>query len=457
MRVDLKITNCQIVKPDQTLSAGLAINDGRIVMIARDGLLPEAEREIDARGDYVLPGFIDPHMHVDWPDWDLIEATEASTKAAAAGGYTTVINFLSCPGSLVEFFGDAKKVFEVHSYVDAAFHMAIFTEDQIGEIQKMGDLGVPSFKFFLPYRGSEVVLPLVGIDDGIVYMGFKEIARMGYPAKAMVHCENIEIVFKLKDRFMRAGDDADLTWDDVRPPVCEYEAIQRMVAFSEDTNCPFYIVHMSTKEGVRELKWARDRGIRVTGETCVQYLTLTARDVDRTLGKVNPPLRKDREHGQRLWEALDEGIVECIGSDHAPCARKHKTDFWTATVGMAGIQTLIPVLLTEGVHKKRITINKLAEICSYNVAKTFGLLPQKGLIEVGADADLVVLDMARKSTVQADKLYHISDFSPFEGRDLTGGVKHTILRGKLIIEDGQVVGKPGNAKFVPRALRDHKG
>jgi len=457
MKVDLKITNCQIVKPDRTLSAGLAVNDGQIVMIAPDALLPQAKREISADGEYVLPGFIDPHMHVDWPDWDLIEATRASTKAAAAGGYTTVIDMLSGPGSLVEFFGKAEEIFEAFSYVDAAFHMAIFTEDQITEIPKMGDLGVSSFKFFLPYRGSEVVSPLVGIDDGIVYLGFKEIAKLGYPAKAVVHCENIEIVFKLKDQLMRVGDNADVSWDDVRPPVCEYEAIKRMVTFSEDTNCPFYIVHMSTKEGVRELKRARDEGVQATGETCVQYLTLTARDVDRILGKVNPPLRKDKEHTERLWEALNEGIVECIGSDHAPCARRHKTEFWTATVGMAGIQTLIPVLLTEGVYKNRITINKLAEICSYNVAKTFGLLPQKGLIEVGADADLVVLDMTKKSTVRADELYHISDFSPFEGRDLTGGVKHTILRGNVIIEDGQVVGEPGVGKFVPRAPRAQGG
>ncbi|MBW2056040.1 MAG: amidohydrolase family protein [Deltaproteobacteria bacterium] len=456
MKVDLKITNCRIVKPDQTLSAGLAIKDGQIVMIAPDHLLPEAVREIDAGGDYVLPGFIDPHMHVDWPDWDLVEATEASTKAAAAGGYTTVIDFLSCPGSLAEFFTEAKTVFEAHSYVDAGFHMAIFTVDQIEEIPKMADLGVSSFKFFLPYRGSEVVLPLVGIDDGIVYLGFREIAKLGYPARALVHCENIEIVFKLKDLFMKAGSEARVTWDDVRPPVCEYEAIGRMVAFSEDTGCPFYIVHMSTKEGVRELKKAKERGIRATGETCVQYLTLTADDVDRTLGKVNPPLRKDRVHAERLWEALEEGIIECIGSDHAPCARKHKTDFWTATVGMAGIQTLIPVLLSEGVNKGRITINKVAEVCSYNVARNFGLLPRKGVIEVGADADLAVVDLTKKSTVRADRLYHISDFSPFEGWELTGSVRYTILRGRVILEDGEFTGKTGLSKFIPRPLKNRR-
>jgi dihydroorotase-like cyclic amidohydrolase len=203
--VDVTIKNGRIVKPDQTINAGIAIKDGKIVMIAEDSMLPEAKRQIDADGKYVLPGLIDPHMHVDWPDWEYVEATRSSTKAAAAGGYTTVINFLSGPQSLIEHFHTSRKIFEEHSYTDVAFHMGIFTDKHIDEIPKIAKLGVPSFKFFLPYRGSEVVEGLTGIDDGIVYMGFKQISKLGYPARALVHCENIEIVFKLKDKFMKAN------------------------------------------------------------------------------------------------------------------------------------------------------------------------------------------------------------------------------------------------------------
>lgn len=450
MAVDVTIKNGRIVKPDQTINAGIAIKDGKIVMIAEDSMLPEAKRQIDADGKYVLPGLIDPHMHVDWPDWEYVEATRSSTKAAAAGGYTTVINFLSGPQSLIEHFHTSRKIFEEHSYTDVAFHMGIFTDSHIDEIPKIAKLGVPSFKFFLPYRGSEVVEGLTGIDDGIVYMGFKQISKLGYPARALVHCENIEIVFKLKDKFMKANRHDDVQWDDVRPPVCEIDGIRRIVSFAENTRCPVYVVHTSTKEGVSDIKKAKERGVDIKGETCVQYLTLTAEDYDRALGKVNPPLRRDREHCEKLWEGLNNGSMDTIGSDHAPCAKKHKKNFWTATVGMPGIQTLLPVLLSEGVNKNRISINKVAEICSFNVANIFGLLPRKGNIEVGADADLVILDLEKKFIVHADELYHISDFSPFEGKELTGCPVLTIIRGNVVVENNEIVTEPGRSTFIPR-------
>lgn len=449
MAVDVIIKNAQIVRHDGTIRAGIGIQDGKIVMIARDEMLPAARKEIDAEGRYVLPGLIDPHMHVDWPDWEYVEATRASTRAAAAGGYSTVLNFLSGPGSLVESFEDRRRVFEGHSYTDFAFHMGVFTDLQIEEIRQIARLGVPSFKFFLPYRGSEVVEPLTGIDDGIVYMGLREIGRLGYPARALVHCENIEIVFKLKEKLIREKE-RDVQWDEVRPPVCEIDGIRRIISFSEDTRCPVYVVHTSTREGVEEIKKAKDGGVDIKGETCVQYLTLTATDFDRTLGKVNPPLRRDRGHCDKLWEGLNDGSLDTIGSDHAPCARKHKSEFWTATVGMAGIQTLLPVMLSEGVNKGKITINKIAEICSYNVAKTFGLLPVKGIIEVGADADCVIVDMSKRWVVRSNELYHISDFSPFEGWELTGRPVVTMVRGNTVFEDGRIVSEPGDAKFVPR-------
>jgi D-hydantoinase len=449
MEVDVTIKNGQIVKPDQTINAGIAIKDGKIVMIADESMLPEAKRVIDAEGRYVLPGLIDPHMHVDWPDWEYVEATRSSTKAAAAGGYTTVINFLSGPESLIKNFQTSRKIFEENSFTDFAFHMGIFTDTHVQEIPEIAEFGVPSFKFFLPYRGSEVVEPLTGIDDGIVYMGLAQISKLGYPARALIHCENVEIVFKLKDKIMKENRD-NVQWDDVRPPVCEIDGIRRVITFAEDTRCPVYVVHTSTKEGVAEIKSAKERGVDIKGETCVQYLVLTAEDYDWILGKVNPPLRRDREHCEKLWEGIGDGSMDTIGSDHAPCARKHKKDFWTATVGMAGIQTLLPVLLTEGVNKNRISINKVVEICSFNVAKTFGLLPRKGCVEVGADADLVILDLEKRFVVRADELYHISDFSPYEGKELTGRPILTMLRGNIVFEHSEIATEPGSAVYVPR-------
>jgi len=455
VKADLVIHNCTIVKHDRCIEGGVAIDRGRIAAIAGSGALPEGAlprgaREIDAGGRYVIPGCIDPHMHFDWPDWDFAEGAESATKAAAAGGYTTVIHHLSGPGSLVGIFEGHRPVVERSAYVDTAFHMAVFTEEQIGEIPQMAGLGVPSFKFFLPYRGSEVVPPLVGIDDGIVYRGLEEIAKLGTPGIALVHAENVEIFFRLKNRALKEGRGGGVGWEDVRPVVCELEAIRMVACFSEVTGCPVYIVHVSSKEGAAEIKQAADRGVRITGETCPQYLTLTAGEIDRTLGKVNPPIRREPEHAEKLWDALNRGGLKCIGSDHAACARKHKQEFWGAVVGVAGIQTVLPVLLSEGVNKGRISINKLVEITSYNTARTFGLYPRKGAIEVGASADLVVLDMEKRSVVRAKDLHHISDFSLFEGRELTGWPVTTVLRGEVIVEDGEAVGKAGTGRFVPR-------
>jgi len=473
MKVDCVIKNCIIVKHDRCIEGSIAIDKGKIVMIAGkiweknnpsdshllpgnpsyknpESDMPGGKREIDAGGNYVIPGLIDPHMHFDWPDWDFASGTESATKAAAAGGYTTVINHLSGPGDLKEIFESRKKIVEQKGYIDTAFHMAIFTEEQVEEIPDMAKLGVPSFKFFLPYRGSEVVPPLVGIDDGIVYTGFEKIAKIGYPGIALIHAENVEIFFRLKSRALKSGNDKNVNWADVRPVICELESIKRIACFSLATGCPVYIVHVSSMEGVQAIRDAQITGVNITGETCPQYLTLTADDIDRVLGKVNPPIRREKKHGEMLWKALNNKTLKCIGSDHAPCAKKHKKDFWEAVVGVAGIQTVLPVLLSEGVNKGRITINKLVETTSYNTSIIFGLWPERGEIEVGARADLVILDMEKKDVVRAKNLHHISDFSLYEGWELTGWPVLTMLNGNVVMEHGEVVGKPGTGKFVPR-------
>lgn len=480
MKVDCVVKNCVIVRHDRCIEGSIAIDKGKIVMMtgtrtynecsapgsslmkpeksdkshSDSGIseigMPEGKREIDAGGRFVIPGLIDPHMHFEWPDWDFVTGTESATKAAAAGGYTTVINHLSGSGSLRELFESRKKIVEQRGYIDTSFHMAVFTEEQIDEISVMAELGVTSFKFFLPYRGSEVVPPLMGIDDGIVYTGFEKIARVGYPGIALVHAENIEIFFKLKSRVLREGKGDRVNWADVRPTICELESIKRIACFSEATGCPVYIVHVSSQEGVEAIREAQVRGIRITGETCPQYLTLTADGVDRILGKVNPPIRREKVHSEMLWKALNTGTLRCIGSDHAPCARKHKQEFWGAVVGVGGIQTVLPVLLSEGVNRGRITINKLVEITSYNTSHIFGLWPEKGALEVGSWADLVILDMGKKEVVKAKNLHHLSDFSLYEGWELTGWPVLTMVRGNIVMEDGEVVGKQGTGKFVPR-------
>lgn len=448
MSIDLLIKNGRIVTPDRTFRAAVGVKAGKIVYVGEDEYAVESAKVIDAAGKYIMPGVIDPHVHIGWPFWDWEEDCVATTKAAAAGGVTTIIHYLNEQRDLFEEFYERKEQFERNAYVDCGFHEGIFDERQIKEIIPVSTKeGISSFKFYLPYRGPEAVPPLVGIDDGIIYLGFREIGKLGHPAVANIHAENIEVFFKLKEEFVNNG--IEPNWTDTRPNFVEVESIRRVAAFAKATDCALYIVHLTTKEAREEIIRARADGVKIIGETCPQYLALNVENADRVMSKVNPPIRH-KEDNDGLWKAIQEDIITCIGSDHASCARKDKEEFWSATVGMSGIQTLLPIILSEGVNKGRININKAAAITSYNVAKQFGLYPQKGTIEAGADADLILVDLDLEKTVSCRDLYHINDYSPYEGWKLKGWPVETYVRGRLVMKNNEIVGEKGYGKYIPR-------
>lgn len=444
--VDLVIKNGKLVTTESIISTGIAINGERIVAIAENESLPTANRTIDAEENYVLPGIIDPHVHIGWPDWPFDQDVKATTRAAAAGGVSTIIHYIFDPGNLVEAFNRTKEIFEKNAFIDSGFHAAIFTMEQIQQISELAKLGVTSFKFTIPYRGAEAVPPLTAIDDGIVFLAFEEIAKVGSPARAMIHAENVEIFFRLKEKFIEEGK-KNITWHDVRPNYSEEEAMRRCIYFAKVTNCPLYVVHMTIGEGVPLIHEARAAGIDVIAETCPQYLTLT-RDEDIIMRKVNPPLR-GKEDNAKLWEGIASGDIMSIGSDHASCAKKHKKEFWNAIVGMAGVETLLPIMLSEGVNKERISLQKLVEVCSVNPAKIFGLYPRKGTVQVGSDADLTIVDLEKEADIKIENLHYISDFTPYEGWKLKGWPVLTMVRGNVVMEQGKVIGEEGFGKFVP--------
>jgi len=447
---DTVVKNGKVVWPGGMAEAGIAIKNGKIIAIASDDSLPEAEETIDAKGNYILPGIIDAHCHVGWPDWPLPLAYKKDTEAAAFGGVTTVIDRVTLPpGSLVEQLFDAggrRDALENNAYVDVAVQACLFTPEQIEEVPELLKAGVAGFKFYIPYKGSEAVPPMVGIDDGIIYFGFKKIAEVGYPAFAQIHAENIEIFFSFKDQFLKKGETVD--WLDARPNLVEIEPLIRCGYFSKVTGCPVYVVHMSAKEAPAMVTKLRGDGANLIAETCPQYLALTHSNTDRVLGKVNPPLRTE-EDNEAMWKGIRQGIVTNLGSDHAPCALKHKEEFWSAVVGFAGIETMLPVMLSEGVNKGRISLEKLVEIACYNNAKQFGLLPRKGTIGIGSDADIAIVDLNKKVKVTASKLHHISDFTPYEGWEITGWPVLTMVRGKVVMREGEVVADPGYGEYIP--------
>lgn len=444
---DLILKNAQITTADNTVFGDIAVQDGKIVKIGQLGPEDNAKQVVDVGGKPVIPGVIDTHCHIGWPDWDWEEDTVATTKAAAAGGVTTVMLMDGSNQSMFDQLKQRCDEYTRNAYVDGTFHEVIYNTQHISEIVPMAtEGGITSFKFFIPYRGSEAVPPQVGIDDGIIYLGFEQIGRLGAPALALFHPENIEIFYRLKDRFL-AECKQDLVWNDTRPNISEIETIRRCVAFAKATGCALYVVHMTIKEAAEELIRARNEGVRIYGETCPQYLSLNCYEADPILSKVNPPIRT-KEDNEGLWKGLQEGIISTIGSDHAACATKHKQEFWSATVGFAGVQTLLPVMLTDGVSSGRLTLNQLVACTSTNAAKIFGLYPQKGTIEIGSDADLVVLDMEQETVCTAKDLYHISDFTPFEGKKFKGMPVQTYVRGQLVADHNRIIGQKGYGKVL---------
>jgi dihydropyrimidinase len=452
MKIDTLIKNGVIVTTEGIFAGGIGINGEKIVTICTNENIPNAERVIDAKGNFIIPGLVDPHVHFLLPPTDEWAKRFASeTQAAASGGVTTSIHCLleHEGGSIVECCKKLRSIFEASSYVDLALNAAIFNLDQIKEMRDALEYGVSSFKFLLCYKGRETLFNLPGIDDGIVYLGFEQIARLvkeGYKTFARVHAETIEIYFRLEDRYREQGK-VPTTHTEVRPPFLEVEGLQKSIIWAKATGCPLFIVHLSIKEGIDMICKARLEGVDIVAETCPHYLVLNTDNTDKILSKVNPPIRH-KEDNEALWQALRDGVIDFVATDHGAPVKAEKTDFWHA-LGLAGIETMLPIMLSEGVNKGRITLERLVEVCCYNPAKKYGLIPRKGTIGIGSDADLVIVDLNKKNKVNAENFYSRADFSCYEGWELQGWPVLTMVRGNIVIKDGKVVGEPGFGRFIP--------
>lgn len=458
MAVDIVIKNCKVVTTEGTFPAGVAISGERIVSIASDDSLPEATKTIDAGGNFVIPGLIDPHTHLLYPhtdDW--AGNLRSETQAAAAGGVTTVIHLLleMGAGSIIEATKKVVEAYEADGYVDLALNAAIFTIAQIKEMREALEHGHSSFKFLVPYKGREALGDLPGIDDGIIYMGMEQIGKLakeGYKTFARVHTEGIEVFFAIEDRAREEGYEPK-TYVEVRPNFIELEALQRCIIYAKATECPLFVIHQTIKEGPEAVAKAKAEGLDVVDETCPQYLVLNTENTDKFLSKVNPPIRR-KEDNEALWKGIQDGIITFIGTDHAPVNKAEKgKDFWRAVVGMAGLETWLPIMLSEGVNKGRITLEKLVELCCYNPAEKYGLAPKKGTIAIGSDADLVIIDLNKKAKVKAKNLYTRADYSCYEGWEFKGWPTLTMVRGAIVMEDGKVVGKAGYGRFIPAKIK----
>lgn len=458
--VDLIIEGGQALLPSGVHRADIGVVDGRIVAIGSPGTLAGATRTIDASGLYVFPGVIDPHVHLQTfqSPFDINVKTE--TRNAAIGGVTTMVPTLlnreDASLSFLELFPWARDAVEKHSLIDVGFSAVIGTDQQIEELPVMAhELGITSYKFYMAYTQDEAsVFGILAVDDAQFLAGLRQVRDIGDPAIAMVHAENMSIIHNLKAKFIAEGRDDLKAWTDARPDIAEEEATRRAIWYAKETGSHLYIVHMTIGRGVDWVRQAKADGVNVTAETCPHYLVLTKYDDERvgSLGKVNPPLR-DAESQERLWEGLRDGTVTCVGSDHStvvPKADKVKDSIWNAVPGFPGMGMLLPVMLSEGYHAGRLALEDIPRILSLQNAKTWGLYPQKGAIQVGSDADFAIVDLDLEREVTAAYMQSAADWGLYDGWTLKGWPTKTIVRGETVMEDGAIVGDPAHGKYIPR-------
>ncbi|KPV64443.1 MAG: phenylhydantoinase [Candidatus Bathyarchaeota archaeon BA1] len=455
MPVSLIIRNGKLVTDAGIIDGvGIAIDEEKIVSVGKDPHLPrEADVTIDANGNYIMPGTIDPHTHIMEPGFEWRSDWKSETEAAAVGGVTLVVDHAwNVPPALRS--ADFKRKIEIaggKAVVDFALHGgATPQKDVFDAIPEIVRLGAASLKMFLCVSVPEYP----EVDDGSFLRAMNIIAKND--GIASVHAENKYILYAYeREVYEILGRKDPLAHHDSRPSFAEGESTDKAIKYAEHTSCPLYIVHMSAKEAVEALEIGKRRGIKVYGETCPQYLLFTIKDMER-MGpylKCNPPIRS-REHMEALWKAVQHGVIDCIGTDHCAYLKREKEPGWEdirkAAPGFPGLAEKTAAMLTKGVLEGKITLMRFIDLCCEKPARIFGWYPRKGVIQVGSDADVIIVDMKERVRVSLERLHTRSEFTPYDGWELTGWPTHTIVRGTIVYQEKEVVGKPGFGKYTPR-------
>ena len=451
MKVDLLVRDCRIVKPDAIVPCTLAVRDGTIVAVLAPGDTVDASRIVDAGGRYVLPGLLDTHIHLGNANQSFAADCITESRHAVTGGVTTMFVFVITRGSYGDVLADMQRAVREGSVADMVFHAILIRPEQIPEIPRMAsEFGVRSFKSFMAYKRGEISPSgIQGMSDDQIFSVFQQVAQVP-GGVAIVHCENMELI-ELHQRAF-AGRQDTAAWSDSRPVFGELEAIRRMVAFADAAGVQLLIPHMGVglgSEFLRQKTWGR---ARVATETCPHYLLLD-KDTDRGVeGKVNPPLRS-REHIDALWQRLSDGTIDVMGSDHCPYTKAAKgADLWAARAGIpCGSAMILPTMLGEGVQRRGLTLQDVVKLTSYNAARLFGLYPRKGALEVGSDADLVIVDPDREVRVNVGTLHSVADFTPYDGYVARGWADMTIAGGEIVYEKGDVVAERPRGRVLAPA------
>jgi len=455
--MSLLVKNGEIVTASERYIADIFCESETITHIDRNITPPKGVEVIDAKGKFVFPGFIDPHVHIYLPFMGTLSKDDyiTASEAALVGGTTTLIE-MCCPArkdDTLEGFELWMKQAVGKSACDFSFHMGVSkfddkTEKQLREIVKRG---ISSFKIFLAYKGA------FGIDDTELYRTLKLAKELGVIVTA--HCENETLVTERCRELIAAGKTGPEFHEPSRPPQVEAEGVHHLMSFAELTGAATYIVHLSCKEALDQAIAARQRGVRVTVETLIQYLTLDKTDAEKPKFEgakfvMSPPLR-DKRNQEILWNGLRDGLVNTVATDHAPFDFKKQkemgqNDFTKIPNGIPSLEERIKLLYTYGVKTGKIDLHTLVNAASTQVAKTFDLFPRKGTIQPGADADLVVFDPDYRGKISVKTQSMNLDYSAFEGWKIEGRPSHVTVRGQVAVRDGKFIGKHGHGKFLQR-------
>jgi allantoinase len=452
---DLLVRHGTVVTTAGESHADLAVADGRIVAIAPD-LSGTGKEEINAEGLHVFPGVVDAHVHFNEPGRTHWEGFATGTAALAAGGTTSYIEMplnASPPTVDAESFDLKLQAAQGQSLVDFGLWGGL-VPGNLGHLDELAERGVVGFKAFMSNSGIED-FPMS--DDLTLFEGMARAAKLG--KMVIVHAENDQITSSLARRASEQGRTGIRDYLTSRPVIAELEAIERAILFASETGCPLHIVHVSSGRGVSLVVEAQARGINVSCETCPHYLVLTEEDVERlgAVAKCSPPIRSQAEQ-DALWQHIFAGNLPMVVSDHSPAPADMKTNmnFFKVWGGISGCQSVLQLLLTEGYDKRHLPLSMVASLSAENSARRFGLFPSKGQIALGADADLVLVDLQSHQQLQANDLFYRHKHSPYVGKRLRGRIVRTLVRGHTIFLEGKVVSEPIGRFLQPSFPHDER-
>jgi len=450
------IKNGNIVTAVDNYFADVMTEAGKVTVIGNK-LSMDADKVIDAKGKLVIPGGIDPHTHMELPFGGTFASDDfrTGTIAAAHGGTTTIIDFaVQYHGeSLIQAVDNWHKKAEGKTAIDYGFHLITtdLPDERIPEMTRLINEGVMSFKLFMAYPGVFLV------DDATIYRAMKNAGEAG--GLICMHAENGIVINEIIKHVLAEGKTAPKYHALTRPTKAEAEGVHRAIAIADMAGSPVYIVHLSCSDALEEVRAARDKGIPAYAETCPQYLFLDYSLYERegfegAKWVMTPPLR-DRWNQDKLWQGLQGNDLQVVSTDHCPfCFKEQKElgrdDFTKIPNGGPGVEHRMSLIYNGGVAGGRIGLNRFVELTSTSAAKLFGLLPRKGTIAVGSDADIVIFDPNEEMTISAATHHMNVDYSAYEGMKVKGVTKTVLSRGRVVIDDGKYVGKPGDGQFLRR-------